>query len=75
MSTINRLNPFEIRASVQHKVSKAIELLRDVSIPLKSGHRFNFCPPASPSRLRRLNPFEIRASVQPQARQQARHGQ
>ena len=35
------LNPFEIRASVQRKQSPIIYFLV-VSIPLKSGHRFNY---------------------------------
>ena len=36
-----RLNPFEIRALVQSKAGNTINLHR-VSIPLKSGHWFNF---------------------------------
>ena len=56
------LNPFEIRASVQPEGASDL-LAVGVSIPLKSGHRFNRRGSKSTCRPS-LNPFEIRASVQ-----------
>ena len=58
------LNPFEIRASVQLQELRNIASADWVSIPLKSGHRFNRGWQGTPVPTFRLNPFEIRASVQ-----------
>ena len=58
------LNPFEIRASVQRRTFTGYAGKPLVSIPLKSGHRFNLRIDAEDSFVARLNPFEIRASVQ-----------
>ena len=42
------LNPFEIRASVQLTKHGPFAVDENVSIPLKSGHRFNLCYTAKP---------------------------
>ena len=42
VTQVSGLNPFEIRASVQQTAKTAKAAAKKVSIPLKSGHRFNW---------------------------------